>query len=413
MTGIKRNLEEKINKLLTFFPAVIILGVRQGGKTTLAKQLKPNWKYFDMEKASDFDLVTRDFDFFFRENPGQLIIDEAQQAPEIFRELRGVIDSNREHKGRFILTGSSSFDLLKNVSESLAGRVAIVELGALKFNEFYRKPLSPFYKMFDTPLSSSTLDYLKSLQVEISHTGVMDVFLKGGYPEPALNGDDEFRQAWMENYFQAYAQRDIRILFPRLDISKYRRFIMMLSSLSGTIINRSELGRSLETSEVTVKEYMDIAHGSYLWRNVPSFEKSVTKSILKMPKGIFRDSGLLHFLQKIRNNDQLMVYPRVGLNFEVFIIEEIIKGLEATMLIGWEYFYYRTRNGAEVDMIIQGDFGVLPIEIKFGLHTDRNQLASLRKFIAENNLPLAIVINNSEEVAMLADGIIQIPVGLL
>jgi predicted AAA+ superfamily ATPase len=303
--------------------------------------------------------------------------------------------------------------LLKNVSESLAGRVAIVELGALKFNEFYRKPLSPFYKMFDTPLSSSTLDYLKSLQVEISHTGVMDVFLKGGYPEPALNGDDEFRQAWMENYFQAYAQRDIRILFPRLDISKYRRFIMMLSSLSGTIINRSELGRSLETSEVTVKEYMDIAHGSYLWRNVPSFEKSVTKSILKMPKGIFRDSGLLHFLQKIRNNDQLMVYPRVGLNFEVFIIEEIIKGLEATMLTGWEYFYYRTRNGAEVDMIIQGDFGVLPIEIKFGLHTDRNQLASLRKFIAENNLPLAIVINNSEEVAMLADGIIQIPVGLL
>ncbi len=298
MTGIKRNLEEKINKLLTFFPAVIILGVRQGGKTTLAKQLKPSWKYFDMEKASDFDLVTRDFDFFFRENPGQLIIDEAQQAPEIFRELRGVIDKNREYKGRFILTGSSSFDLLKNVSESLAGRVAIVELGALKFNEFYQKPLSPFYKMFDTPLSSSTLDYLKSLRVEISHTGVMDVFLKGGYPEPALNGDDEFRQAWMENYFQAYAQRDIRILFPRLDITKYRRFIMMLSSLSGTIINRSELGRSLETSEVTVKEYMDIAHGSYLWRNVPSFEKSVTKSILKCPKESFGTPACFIFYKR-------------------------------------------------------------------------------------------------------------------
>ncbi len=108
-----------------------------------------------------------------------------------------------------------------------------------------------------------------------------------------------------------------------------------------------------------------------------------------------------------------MVYPRVGLNFEVFIIEEIIKGLEATMLTGWEYFYYRTRNGAEVDMIIQGDFGVLPIEIKFGLQTDRSQLASLKRFVAENNLPMAIVINNSEEVAMLADGIIQIPVGLL
>lgn len=413
MNGIKRNLEEKLNKLLAFFPAAIILGVRQGGKTTLAKQLKSDWKYFDMEKASDFDFVTRDFDFFFRENPQKLIIDEAQQAPEIFRELRGVIDRNREQKGRFILTGSSAFDLLKNVSESLAGRVAIVELGTLKFNEFYQKPLSPFYKIFDSPLSSFTLDYLRNLKVEISHTEVIDFFLKGGYPEPVLNGDAKFYQVWMENYFNAYVQRDIRILFPRLDITKYRRFIMMLSSLSGTIINRSELGRSLDTSEVTVKEYMDIAHGSYLWRNVPSFEKSIIKSIIKMPKGIFRDSGLLHFLQKIRNNDQLMMYPRVGLNFEVFVMEEIIKGLEATMLTGWEYFYYRTRNGAEVDMIVQGDFGILPIEIKFGLHTDKGQLTSLKKFITENNLPLAIVINNSEEVTMLTDGIIQIPVGLI
>lgn len=413
MTGIKRNLEEKVNKLLGFFPVVIILGVRQGGKTTLAKQLRPDWKYFDLEKASDYDLITRDFDFFFRENPEKLIIDEAQQAPEIFRELRGVIDKNREHKGRFILTGSSSFDLLKNVSESLAGRVGIVELGTLKLNEFYQKPLSPFYNIFDTPLSPSVLPLLKSLQPGLSHREMMDFFLKGGYPEPALNGDDEFRLTWMENYFQTYVKRDIRNLFPKLDINKYRRFILMLSSLSGTIINRSELGRSLDTSEVTVKEYLDIAQGSYLWRNIPSFEKSISKSIIKMPRGIFRDTGLLHFLLKIRGTDQLMVYPRVGLNFEAFVIEELIKGLEAKMLTGCEYFYYRTRNGAEVDMIIEGDFGILPIEIKFGLHTDRSRLTSLKKFVSDNNLPFGVVINNSEEVAMLADGIIQIPACLI
>jgi len=413
MTGVKRNLEEKINTLLSFFPAVIILGVRQGGKTTLAKQLKPTWKYVDLEKASHYDLVTRDFDFFFRENPDSLIIDEAQNLPGIFRELRGIIDKNREQKGRFILTGSSSFDLIKNASESLAGRVGIVELGTLKLNETLQKPLSPFYKIFDSPLSSSTLDFLKSLRVEISHHEAMDFFLKGGYPEPALNGNDEFYLSWMENYFQTYVQRDIRGLFPKLDITRYRRFIMMLSSLSGTIINRSDLGRSLNTSEVTVKDYLDISHGSYIWRNILSYEKITGKSIVKMPKGIFRDTGLLHFLQKIRHIDQLMIYPQVGSNFEAFVIEEIIKGLEATMTRGWEYFYYRTRNGAEVDLVIEGDFGTLPIEIKFGINTDRNRLTSLKKFVAENGLPLGIVINNSEEVAMLADRIIQIPTGLL
>jgi predicted AAA+ superfamily ATPase len=413
MAGIKRNLEEKVNKLLTFFPVVIILGVRQGGKTTLAKRLRSDWKYYDLENANDYDLITRDFDFFFRENPEKLIIDEAQQAPEIFRELRGVIDKNREHKGRFILTGSSSFDLLKNVSESLAGRIGIVELGTLKLNEFYQKTLSPFYNIFDTPLSPGDLPILKSLQPGISHLELMNFFLKGGYPEPALYGEDEFQLAWKENYFQTYVRRDIRNLFPRLDINKYRRFILMLSSLSGTIINRSELGRSLDTSEVTVKEYLDLAQGSYLWRNLPSFEKSVSKSIIKMPRGIFRDSGLLHFLLKIRNRDQLMVYPRVGLSFEAFIIEELIKGLEAKMLTGCEYFYYRTRNGAEVDLIIEGDFGILPIEIKFGLHTDRSRLISLKKFVADNNLPYGVVINNSEEVTMLTDGIIQIPACLV
>jgi len=188
---------------------------------------------------------------------------------------------------------------------------------------------------------------------------------------------------------------------------------MMLSSLSGTIINRSDLGRSLNTSEVTVKDYLDISHGSYIWRNILSYEKITGKSIVKMPKGIFRDTGLLHFLQKIRHIDQLMIYPQVGSNFEAFVIEEIIKGLEATMTRGWEYFYYRTRNGAEVDLVIEGDFGTLPIEIKFGINTDRNRLTSLKKFVAENGLPLGIVINNSEEVAMLADRIIQIPTGLL
>ncbi len=413
MTGIKRNLEEKINKLLTFFPLVIILGVRQSGKTTLAKNLRPDWKYFDLEKASDYDLITRDFDFFFRENPQNIIIDEAQQSIELFNELRGIIDRDREKKGRFILTGSSSFELIKNVSESLPGRVGIIELGTLKLNERYQNPLSPFYDIFQSPLSASTLTYLKELRPPVSYSQVLDFFLKGGYPEPTLSESNEFHSAWMENYYTTYIQRDIRSLFPRLNIAKYRRFILMLTALSGAIVNRSAVGRSLDTSEVTIKEYLDIAQGSYVWRNIHSFAHSVGKSIVKMPKGIFRDSGLMHFLQRVHTREQLMGYPSVGSSFESFVIEEVIKGLQSKMVAGWDYHYYRTRNGAEVDLVMEGDFGILPIEIKFGLKTKASQLTSIKKFVADNQLPLGIVINNSDGVELLADRIIQVPAGLI
>jgi len=413
MAGVRRNLENKIEKLLGFFPAVIILGVRQCGKTTLSKDIRPGWKYFDLEKGSDFDRISHDTDFFFKENSQGVIIDEAQQYPELFGELRGVIDADRSQKGRFILTGSSSFELIKKFSESLAGRVGIVELGTLKLNEFLENPLSPFYKIFEKPLSTESLDYLKGLQPGIFHEQLMDFFFLGGYPEPTLSGNLEFYNNWMENYFQTYIQRDIRRLFPKLDIIKYRRLITMLSSLSGNIINRADVGRSLDVSGVTVRDYLDIAHGSYLWRNVYSYERSVGKSVIKMPRGIFRDSGFSHYLQRIRDREQLAAYPRVGASFEAFIMEEIIKGLQATMVTGWNPYYYRTKNGSEVDLVLEGDFGVLPIEIKYGLKTNSNQLTGLRKFVADNKLPFGIVINNSHEVAMLTSNIIQIPATLL
>ncbi|MCK5164597.1 MAG: AAA family ATPase, partial [Desulfobacula sp.] len=246
---IDRNLHKKLNTLLDFFPAVIILGVRQCGKTTLAKMIRPEWAYFDLERFQDFEFISRDFEFFIKENPHSIIIDEAQQYPELFSHLRGVIDRDRKVKNRFILTGSSSLDLIKNVSQSLAGRVGVIELNTLKANEINSHPLPDFYKIFEKPLGSNSIEEIKKLKPTLSHNQVMDAFLMGGYPEPILENDQFFYAAWMENYFQTYVQRDIRSLFPRLDLIKYQRFISMLSALSGTIINRSQTGRSLNISE--------------------------------------------------------------------------------------------------------------------------------------------------------------------
>lgn len=409
MTGLKRNLEAKVNSLLNYFPVVIILGVRQCGKTTLAQMLRPEWRYFDLERGRDYDFITRDLEFFIKEHPHSIIIDEAQRYPSLFQELRGIVDRDRKRKNRFLLTGSSSLDLIKNVSESLAGRVGLVELATLKSNERHGLDLPDFYQLFQDRLNHRTAEFIKSLKSHLSHDQLMEMFLKGGYPEPLLAEDVHFYDSWMENYVQTYVQRDIRAIFPRLDIVKYQRFVSMLAALSGTIINRSQIGRSLDISEKAIRDYLQIAEGSYIWRNIPSYEKSISKSVVKMPKGNIRDSGLAHFLQGITRRQQLLTYPQVGATFEAFVFEEIIKGIQSTTLSNWHYYYFRTKNGAEIDMILEGPFGILPIEIKFGSTIKPNQLQSMKAFVYKNDLPLGIIINNSDEVLLLADRIVQLP----
>ena len=187
----------------------------------------------------------------------------------------------------------------------------------------------------------------------------------------------------------------------------------MLSALNGTIVNRSQVGRSLDISEKSVRDYLEIAQGSYMWRNTPSYERSVSKSVVKMPKGNFRDSGLAHFIQGIGNRDQLLNYPNVGMGFEAFVCEEIIKGLQATGVVNWNHYYFRTRNGAEIDLILEGPFGTLPVEIKLGRTVKHQQLQTIKNFVNKNKLPMGIVINNSDHVELLANRILQLPAGCI
>ncbi len=278
-------------------------------------------------------------------------------------------------------------------------------------NELHEEPLPTFYEIFDDQLSTSTIDKLKELTAEDGD--VIDDFLRGGYPEPVLANSNDFFQTWMQNYFQLYIERDVRKLFPKLDSIKYRRFVSTLSELSGTIVNKAQLGRSLDTSEVTIRDYLEIADKTFVWRMIPSYEKARSISIVKMPKGILRDAGLAHFLANIDDREKLIRSPQVGQNFESFIIEEILKGIQCTRATNWSYYYYRTKHGAEVDLILEGSFGVLPVEIKFGISTQSSQIASLKRFLSDNSLPLGIVINNSTEVKALANNIVQIPATLI
>lgn len=411
MTGKNRNSISHLHFLLEHFPAVAIIGPRQAGKTTLAKQIVPHWKYFDLEKAQDYQRIVNDPDFFFTQHSRHIVIDEAQLLPSLFESLRGVIDQQRTEAGRFILTGSSSPDLLTGISESLAGRIATLELGTLKANEYYQAPLSPFYQLFEHKITKQNIEQLNQHQQPLSNKQLIHHWLEGGYPEPILAHNRKFYDQWMEDYRMTYVNRDIGKLFPRLNKIAYQRFLSILSKLSGTIINKSQLARDIEVDEKTVREYLSIAEGTFLWRMLYSYENNVKKSIIKMPKGYLRDSGLLNYLLRIHDLNDLYEHPQVGNLFEAFVIEELIKGIQDKGIVNWQAYYYRTRNGAEIDLILEGFFGIVPIEIKYGETVQMKKLTALREFVKEHKLPFGIVINQSDHIAWLSEEIIQIPVG--
>lgn len=403
MSSIQRSLVKQVKGMLNRFPCVVLLGARQVGKSTMLRQIFPQAKIFDLEKNSDFNRIDNDPELFINEVEKPLIIDEAQLCPKLFNALRVAIDANRSLYGQFLLTGSSSPELLKNISESLAGRVAILEVPTFDWSEATQSSESNFVKNLAKP------EALLSLKANLSKQELNELCLHGSYPEPFLRRDDTiFFENWMENYFKTYIDRDIRALFPTLNFDAFKKFIRMLAVSSGDLINASNFARSLDVSQPTIKKYFEIVEGTFLWRSLKCYSKNTKKRLVKMPKGHLRDPGLINYLLKNYSVDDLKSHPNFGKIWETFIIEQILKRLSGE-LIHADAFFYRTHNQSEIDLILEGKFGLVPIEIKSGSSTEASKLKVLENFIEEQQCPYGIVINNGDEVFKLSPKILQIP----
>lgn len=406
---MKRHAFPLLQELLGLFPCVALLGVRQCGKTTLLRELPPDWRRFDMEKLADHEAIARDPDLFLRLNPNHVAIDESQLLPALFPALRVAIDNDRESRGRFVITGSSSPELLSAISESLAGRVAIIDMGPFSLAEAYELPPSPVLAMV---AGRAAANDLANVPARLSLGQVTDYWLHGGYPEPWIKNSQRFRKLWLQNYLQTYLDRDLPRLFPGLDRQKFRLFVQMLAQLSGSIINYSDVARALGVSQPTARDYFHIAHGSFVWRHLPAYEKNAAKRVVKHPKGYLRDSGLLHFLLHLQDRDDLMAHPRMGASWEGMVIENLVRGLAAAG-VDFNAFHYRSGGGAEIDLVLEGEFGLLPVEIKHTQHVDARSLRALRDFVAERGCRYGIVINNDERPRLLDDKLIGIPLAAL
>ena len=377
MHFVARAQSERLLGLLRSFPAVLLVGPRQCGKSTLVRRALPGWTHLDLERSLDLDTLTADLEGFLEANPRSLVIDEAQRLPELFPALRHRIDRGRG-RGRFLLLGSASPALVRSISETLAGRVGLVEL---------------------TPFLSSELAGTRR---------AADRWFWGGFPPVHDLADARSRSEWLGAYVSTLLERELPALGVGLPARRLRTLWTMLTHVHGNLLNVADLARSLGVSSHTVAGDLDALEGAFMIRRLPPFFANVQKRLTKSPKVYVRDTGLLHHLAGLRRPSDLTTWPRRGSSFEGLVIEELA-ALAARRLVRPEIFFWRTHAGAEVDLLIVEGRKILPIEIKLGASVDRHGLAGLRQCMKDLGLRRGWVVTTSAEGRALAPGIELVP----
>lgn len=411
MIGMKRVAQTLLQEYLTLFPCVAIVGPRQCGKTTLLAGLDAPWRVFDLERGSDFQAVSDDPDLFLSLHPGKVAIDEAQILPALFPALRVAIDADRGTVGRYIVTGSSSPELARSITESLAGRVGIIELAPLSWSEVQPADGPSVIDLLLDPTVTAA-DLVGNVRARGDLKALTEYWFKGGYPEPWVRNDGRFRETWMDQYVRAYVLRDVARLFPGLNQEKFRTFARMLGGLSGRAVNQAEVARALGVSPPTVRDYFEIAEGTYLWRSLPAFTRNVTKRVVKHAKGYLRDSGLGHHALRIPDVTALLSHPQAGATWEGMVVEEICRQLSQRG-IGYDAYHYRTGGGAEVDLVIEGTFGLVAVEIKLGQRVRAQELRGFREFVADHRCRIGLVLSNEDKPRLMDANIVGLPVRCL
>ena len=377
MKYVDRLCTDRLHSLLKSFPSVLLVGPRQCGKSTLARHALPEWTHLDLERPSDLAILTADLEGFFDTHRRSVAIDEAQRLPEIFPALRHVIDHSKG-KGRFLLLGSASPALMRSVSETLAGRVALLEL---------------------TPFLAS----------ELTGTArASERWFWGGFPPIYGLRESRTRSEWFDAYISTFLERDLPALGMGLPARRLRTLWTMLTHVHGNLLNVSDLARSLAVSSHTVASDLDVLEGAYMIRRLQPFHANVQKRLTKSPKLYVRDTGLLHFLAGLRRPNELTTWNKRGASFEGLVIEELA-ALAARRLVRPEMFFWRTQAGAEVDLLIIEGRRILPVEIKLGAALDHYAMAGLRQCMKDLELSRGWLITTARERQRLSAGIEIIP----
>jgi predicted AAA+ superfamily ATPase len=377
MTYLARGAEARLSQLLRTFPAVLVVGPRQCGKSTFAQHALPGWARLDLERPADAAIVAADIEGYFEAHPHRLIVDEAQRLPTVFPALRYLLDQSPA-RGRYVLLGSAAPPLLQTAAESLAGRLGLLEL---------------------TPLTS---------RETASTTYRSHRWFWGGYPPLIRLRSRRARTDWLDAYVATFLERDLPALGITVPASRLRLLWTMLTHVHGNLLNVADLARSLSVSSHTVNASLDVLESTFMIRRLRPYFANVQKRLTKSPKLYIRDTGLLHALAGLREPHELSTWARRGASFEGLVIEELVAQAQL-QAPGAECYFWRTQAGAEVDLLLVSGRRRLPVEIKLGSTVDQYALAGLRQCMKDLSLKHGWVVCGATERRTVGRGIEVVP----
>lgn len=404
----KRIYEDRIKKLSKLFKVLFLVGARQVGKSSLLDHLFPMTKVFIFDPLQDLYNARQDPDLFLNSFKPPLILDEIQFAPELLPSIKRKVDAT-DQKGQYFLTGSQQLSILKNVSESLAGRVAILQIGPMTPHEMYDE--------FDAQ-QNWFLSYLKNPDNVLNQQNgllknipsIYEVMWRGGMPG-VIELPQDALPIYFSSYIQTYVERDVRLLENIQDLSSFGRFIGLLAALTSQEINYSELGREIGISSVTAKRWLQLLIYTHQWAELLPFHTNSIKRLSEKPKGIINDTGVACYLQRISSPEALAVNPLLGALFESYCFN-MLKGFCGALPIMPNFYHWRTLAGAEVDIIIELDGKFYPIEIKCKSvvsKRDASGLIAFKQSYPHLSIAQGIIIYVGQECYQVAEDIIAVP----
>ena len=401
----QRHLSPFLKKISTQSKAIALLGPRQVGKSSLLKHDFPNLESFVFDDAMDLFGAREDPDLFLKSFKPPLILDEVQYVPELLSALKRFMDQ-KDDQGQYFLTGSQNFSVMKNIVESMAGRVSIMRLYPMTYLERYNIK-GRFW--LDAYLKREEDWYQNSHPHELPFDLFTIIWL-GGMPG-LIDKEMDFVETFFSSYFETYIQKDVRVLAEIKNLNDFAKFTRLLSMNASQEINFSELGREIGIANSTALEWKNHLLNSFIWQEAMPYSGNTIKRLSQKPKGYIMDTGLLCYLQMIQSPKSLAQHPHVGSIFENYFFNQImgyINSLPNKPVV----YHWRTSNQQEVDFVLQFDGWLYPIEIKLKSNVsskDAQGIENFRKTYSKDNIHTGIVVYTGEKIRYLSDNILAVP----
>lgn len=402
-----RQMQPLLNELLQQFPAILVTGARQVGKSTLLQQLGENYQYITFDDPLLLEQAQTEPSLFMLNHPGKLILDEVQYVPALFSSLKLAIDKHKQ-LGMFLLSGSQAFELMQNVTESLAGRIAVLKLAGLSLREIQN---SPFHLPF-----IPTLEYLQQREMDLKPTeNIWEIIHRGSMPrlwQAPVNWD-----IFYASYVSTYIERDVRALANIANLGDFTRFMVAIAARSGELLNYSNVAQEVGVSADTIKRWVTILEASGIVYLLKPYHHNHLKRAIKTPKIYMMDTGLMAWLTKWLTPQTIQQGAKSGQFFETFVVTEIIKsfynkGIEPPI------YFYRDTNQKEIDLLIEYDRVLYPVEIKVTAKPTKQMAKSfniLRDNLPEDEIQIShgVIFNQYPNKLWLSDSLLALPISFV